>query len=127
MPAWLEGGSLDSWAMSVDYNTNQTNVHKEQGNLPLDPNRSRVEINQLRYEVDLFPDQSIIDPIDKDQEERIMSAAQKMQQSAQESSFPAKHWKGLQHNVYENPDHFRVIFSPLKIKLNANAEPVKVR
>lgn len=97
--------------------------------------RSRVKYYQARSEADPFPDPSLLDPVDNEQEEEINLVAQHIFKSAREEGIGEAHADALQNTVLQHMDIFQVGLSagppaklpPLKIELLPETRPVQDR
>lgn len=103
-----------------------------------DPTYSRdssVDYYRVREEEDPFPDPSVLDPLDIDQEDAIESGIDSLLEEANRNGMQGKELERLQRTVRAHKNVFRTSFSagppakvqPLKIDLVPDATPVRVR
>lgn len=97
--------------------------------------RARANHFQARLEENPFPDASLLNPIEDNQDEAIRAAADSMLKTAQENGLSKTDTLYLRQAVTNFIDIFRVLFSagppasiiPLKIELKSDARPVRAR
>lgn len=66
------------------------------------PDRPRVNYYRVRYETDLFPGASSLDPVDNDQEEEIILIVQHLINPAEEKRTEIAHVKALQDMILQH-------------------------
>lgn len=79
----LQGRSIVNYEMRFEEDNNKTNIDYKQSFLTRDLIQPRLNISQVRFEVDKFRILSLIDSVDYDQYENIIFAVQQILQSAQ--------------------------------------------
>lgn len=97
-------------------------------------NRPRVNYHHIRQESDLFPDPSLLDPIDDDQGSQVCDAVSNMLKRAKDNGLQSELCARLSKTVEEHPDIFCESFSagppanarPLQIQLRPDAKPIRV-
>ena len=112
-----------------------SNDEIEQQKDDFDKPATNVNYFITRNEPDPFPDSSLLDPIDSDQHDEVANAVEKMVQKSVDNGFPMEKLSTLTRLVNDHIDIFRVSFSsgppakfpPLKIDLQPDAKPVRVR
>ena len=88
-----------------------------------------------RLEVDPFPDPSLMDPADGDQEQEVNECIESMLVEAQTNGFPVDKFPQLKTVILARRNVFRISFSagppanvpPLRIQLKPDAQPTVVR
>lgn len=101
----------------------------------LDPERPRSDYFHTDRNTDPFPDPFLIQPEDADTaDEEAHSAIKAMLARAHENGFPDEHRERLESLVWDHSEAFRTGFSsspakvePLRIALNPDAKPVRVK
>lgn len=101
----------------------------------METGRPRVYYHAARSETDPFPEPSLLDPLDEDQQMNIRTVVDQMIQPASYNDLYPDLVTRLRNMIQEHIDIFRLSFSasppaglpPLKIALNDDSRPVLVK
>lgn len=96
------------------------------------PRRNYYENSQYQ---DPFPDQSLLDQVDNNQQEEVSRAILSLVSAATSNGLPEAEQQNLSQLLNDNQDVFRICMSsgpaaklpPLKIELSTEAKPVRVK
>ena len=105
------------------------------GQMEAEDKRPRIDYFESRSERDPFPDPSLLDKVDEDQEQAVTDAIDGMLQQAAEHGLPTNDAARARELVGNYRNIFRVglsggapaAISPLKIELTPDAKPARVK
>lgn len=106
----------------------QTPAHKR------NPNRPRGDYYAYKYDVDPFPDPSLIEQHAETDQSTTHSEIEAMLARAKKEGFPDEQWDHLSELIWKHADDFGITFSempakiePLRIELTPDAHAIRVK